>query len=299
MTCRTDRRVNLTGCLAAVLLGGLAVTSCGDPSSSGFQPSVQPSSTTMVVSDVPESPSVTSAPVLLSTDTSFALRVLDLNPITPAEKVDILQAYELSISKCATDRGVEYSPAKLPSAEDFARAKQLAYERELFTDADLVQQYLYHWPTALVVQRDARLDDPKNSELRSCAAEAFSALSIDGNLDGDPVLLLDALGIEYAEVNSQLDAERQAWGECMASKGYAGASMSAPPAAWATPQKVDSSLALADSGCRRSTGYADKKLELLRDWTAEFAMKHADDLTKLRSQIVAQVAAARRLLDIS
>ena len=232
----------------------------------------------------------------LSTDTSFALRVLDLNPVTPEEKVEILKAYELAVSKCAMEKGVEYSPAQLPSVDEVARTKQLAYEREAFTDATLVEQYLYHWPTAVVVQRDARLDDPQNTELRSCAADAFGALSIDGNLDGEPSLLLDALGIEYAEVNSQLDAERQSWVECMAANGYAGASLSVPPASWATPQKVDSSLALTDSGCRKSTGYADAKIKLLRKWTAEFEVKHADDLAKLRSQTTAQVAAARKLM---
>lgn len=245
------------------------------------------------------------APEIATVETSSApaatpapqYRIGDLDPISNEERLLVFQAYERSISSCAKAAGVQYDAAVLPTVAEFAESQRLAYERDNFDDEALIAKYLYSWPVEIVVERDPRLDDPANGELRKCAEIAFASLSLeDGSLQQTPYDLLLAQGEQYGAALDQLKEERARWATCMEGRGFKGADLAISPKSWSVPTEVTADLALADAQCREDVGYSKKLVELLTSSTAEWAAGNATFLETLRDARQAQLEAARSIV---
>lgn len=105
-------------------------------------------------------------------------------------------------------------------------------------------------------------------------------------MDEEPDEAVSAAIVTFEAVRNDLDPERGAWSDCMVDAGFPAARMNVPESATAAQRE-------ASSQCQARSGYDARRVELMVDYTAQWASEHIELIDNLRQEMDLLVASVQ------
>ncbi|MAT05344.1 MAG: hypothetical protein CL424_09925 [Acidimicrobiaceae bacterium] len=203
----------------------------------------------------------------------------ELFQYSPEDEHNLIKTYYARLNRCLVDAGDDPVDPAIDSAA-LIRSERLAL-RQLQTDpssaVSIPERAMLGVADGTAEQR--RCSDAAYDSLRTASGRAF---------DEDPIEAVEAAVEISARVANGLEPHQADWSNCMRDAGFPDARMSS----WTNAAPA---WTAADEHCRATSGYNERKVELLASNTKQWAIENAELIEVLLSEMDLVVQQAETL----